>query len=120
MSQSVKAGIIIGLIVLALILGLAWGLWPDRQLAKRTATAPAEITETLPTSVKSKRVYRSAYHVRYRFRVNNEWVEGISRYDVMYYPGEACRACYEPGNPTNSDLRDASSGAACGSTFFTR
>ena len=110
MSQSIKNVVIIGLIVLALVVGLGIGFWPDRQLAKRTATAPAQITNTVPTSVPMGRGHsQSGYHVYYRFRVNDEWVEGVSRKNPFYYPGEACRVCFEPGNPTNSDLRDASS-----------
>jgi hypothetical protein len=33
----------VALIVLGVVIGLVMGLWPDEKLAKRTATAPAEI-----------------------------------------------------------------------------
>ncbi|MDP9162055.1 MAG: hypothetical protein M3O09_17750 [Acidobacteriota bacterium] len=118
----------IALVVVPIIIGAVMGLWPDQELAKRTATAPAQIidAESIQFSEggsligRNRRVDRTGYLVRYRFRAGNEWAEGVSPKNWWYKPNEKCRVCFDPSNPKNNDLRDASSGAACGSKFFTR
>jgi hypothetical protein len=119
----------IAVIVLAVVSGLVWGLWPDQERANRTATAPAEIIKAKSVtwteggsffSKYSRSTTRSGYRVVYRFTANGQLASGVSEKNFWYKEGEQCRVCYEPGDPTNSDLRDATSGAPCGSKFFTR
>jgi hypothetical protein len=58
--------------------------------------------------------------VIYKFVANGQSFRGASDENFWYKEGEQCRVCYDPGDPSNNDLRDASSGAPCGSKFFTR
>jgi hypothetical protein len=114
---------------LVIVIGLVKALWPDRKLAKRTATAPAEIVTAQKItwteggslfSRHSRSTRRDGYLVVYRFMANGESFRGVSDENFWYKEGEQCRVCYESANPDNSDLRDATSGAPCGSKFFTR
>jgi hypothetical protein len=118
----------IALVVVLIFVGAFIGLWPDQELAKRTATAPAQITaaEFVQFSEggswvgRTHRLERTGYRVRYRFRAGNEWVEGISEKNWWYQKGEECRVCFEQSNPANNDLRAATRGPPCGSKFSTR
>ena len=119
----------VSVIVLTIMVGLVRGLWPDRALAKRTATAPAEIVNATKINWneggslfarRSRVSHRSGYRVVYRFTANGQVISGESDKNFWYEEGEQCRVCYDPANPNNSDLRDANHGAACGSKFFTR
>lgn len=119
----------IAVLVLALGGGVVWGLFSDPGVSKRTATAPAEIVSAEPIHWKedgnlfakrSRSISRSGYRVTYRFTANQQVVSAISDKNFWYEKGEQCRVCYEPAHPENNDLRDASSGAPCGSKFFSR
>lgn len=105
--------------------GFAWALFQDRGVGKRTATAPAEIISAehigwRPASLLSRTSgrIRYGYRVVYHFKANNQLVSGVSDENSWYKKGEQCRVCYEPDNPSNNDLRDASGGAPCGSKFL--
>lgn len=117
----------VAVVILAMVVGLVWGLIPDPDVSKRTATAPAEIlsaTETEWTegghllSRRSKSSKYWGYRVIYEFQVDRQFVPAISDKNSWYKKGEQCRVCYEPGNPKNSDLRDATSGGPCGSKYY--
>lgn len=117
----------VGVLILIFVVGITWGLWPEPGVSKRTATAPAEIisaTETQWTeggnlfARHSKSMHRYGYRVAYRFRVSEQTISETSDKNWWYKEGEQCRVCYEPGNPKNSDLRDATSGGPCGSKSY--
>lgn len=119
----------VSVIGLAILIGLVVGLWPDQALAKRTATAPAKIATTKKITwteggnffvKRSRTTHRSGYLVVYDFEANGQSFRGVSDENFWYTEGEQCRVCYDPANPKNNDLRDATSGAPCGSKFFTR
>jgi hypothetical protein len=97
----------------------------DPGLSKRTATALAEIIDVdsiawTESGSRGKSYSWSGYRVAYRFRANGELVSAVSDKNKWYKRGEECRVCYEPANPKNNDLRDASSGSPCGVKFFKR
>lgn len=117
----------VGVLILIFVVGITWGLNPDPDVPKRTATAPAEIirTETRHWSEggnffsrHSRSYSRTGYRVAYMFEANGQVVSGVSDKNGWYKTGEQCRVCYEPGNPKNSDLRDATSGGPCGSKSY--
>lgn len=112
-------------ILLGLVIGLVSKFPFDWGLSKRTATAPAEIIDIesivwTESGSRGRSYSWSGWRVAYRFRANGELVSAVSDKNKWYKRGEQCRVCYEPANPNNNDLRDASSGSPCGTKFFKR
>ena len=109
------------LVVFAMILGLSalvvlaviWFI--DRDGARRSATAPAEVVESAPQSWREGRTNKSGYRVLYRFQAAGRTYEGLDERNGWYKPEAAgqLRVCYDPDNPADSDLR-SSTGVACG------
>lgn len=99
--------------VLLLVLGFTGALllciilFLDNDTKKRTATAQPEITSVEPRThinvVKRRTEY--SFYVHYRFLTAlGQTVEAVED-SYMYKPKAECRVCYDPTDPSNSQLR---------------
>lgn len=98
---------ITGVIVLIII----WSI--DSGSKQRSATAAAEIVSVAPTSWRESKKTKNGYRVSYRFTASGQTVAGIDEKNQWYKPDGQYRVCYDPKNPSDSELR-SSSGMDCG------
>lgn len=116
MDEENKRGLLLGLplalgITAMLILGVIW--WIDNEAGSRAATAPAEIVSASPTSWSENKTTKNGFRVSYRFDADGKTVTGVHEKNSWYKAGEQYRVCYNPKNPSDSELRSAS-GVDCG------
>lgn len=90
----------------------------DKEMAKRSATAEAEVIKFESTLWSSGGRSYSGYEVNFKFRTQ----EGTTISDtkkITFRPHNIkIRVCYNPQNPLDNDLRLQDTGRACGETFM--
>lgn len=119
MSVNSKKGLLVGL-PLVLVIGAAAIIvivfLVDTSSKNRTARADAEIISATPVSWVESRKTKHGYSINYRFKTaDGRSIEANDPQNTLYSPGtKTLRVCYDPGVPSDSDLRHPTRGADCG------
>ncbi len=116
MTTESKRGLLIGSsLVLVMSAGIVLGIiyYLDSSSGHRTATAPVEIVNAVPTSWSdSSKTKKYGFRVSYRFIADGQTISGVDEKNMSYREGEQFRVCYDPKNPSDKHLR-SSGGMDC-------
>ncbi len=107
------------LILILTILFFAAVVWViDQNGKRRSAEVPVEIVEVkgIRWYDSSDEEYKTGYDVFYRYSVNGQVYETTSNHDESYKPGTAYKICYNPKNPRDHEIYQASH--RCGDGIF--
>jgi hypothetical protein len=107
-------GVPIVLVVLAVVIvGIIF--FVDTNSKQRTGTAQTETVNATPVSWTERRVTKNGYRVEYTFKTaDGRTISDVDEKNTLYEPGFKFRVCYDPSNPTDSDLRHPTRGSHCG------
>jgi hypothetical protein len=112
-AQLLIGGPLVLIIGAVIIIGVVF--FVDTNSKQRTSTAQAEVVSAVPISWVESRKTKYGYRVEYRFRsANGQTVSSVDQKNTLYEPGFKFRVCYDPNNPSDSDLRHPSRGSDCG------
>jgi hypothetical protein len=119
MKSNKLLGLLIGVPLVLVIAGvIITGIifFTDSGSKRRSGTATAEITNAVPVSWVQSRRTKHGYSVSYRFKTaDGRTIEANDPQNTLFEPGtKNLRVCYDPKNPSDSDLRHPTRGTDCG------